>query len=447
VKVLFVLPEYGDSFRGGIATFYRNVIPALAKNGCEIDVCLAGPGQDRSALASTAATVIPMDPGSVKEAAFHLRHLAPMPELQQILARAFAAWKSCEYGRSYDVVEATDWGLLYVPWVIQESGPPVIVQLHGSNGQVSFRDPIEGNELEDLVTRTLEMALLGRADELQSGGRANAEEWAHLLCRPVHHIWPSCTPKEVIPASRTAGLEPDTFGLVVGRIQSWKGPGVLCRASTLLGDATPTIVWAGRDHPFRRLDRSLSGDLRKNYPGVWGRSIVPAEEMPPDEITAAQAAAKFVVVPSTWDTFNLTAAEAMGLGKVVICSEGAGAADLIKDGENGFTFPANDDVKLASLLNTVNQMSAADRAAIGIRARDTIRQKLAVGDNCAQRLYRYTQLRTSRRPARGSHPWLDSFFAPDALGAPLAFLNKVPLKQLIRHVGRRAGHRLLPGTR
>jgi hypothetical protein len=41
MKLLFVLPEYGTSLRGGIATFYNHLLPGLAQAGCTIDVCLA----------------------------------------------------------------------------------------------------------------------------------------------------------------------------------------------------------------------------------------------------------------------------------------------------------------------------------------------------------------------------------------------------------------------
>jgi glycosyltransferase involved in cell wall biosynthesis len=447
LKILFVLPEYGSTVRGGIATFYRHLVSALVCAGTQVDICVAEPIQGDRPPVQVGVKLLSIEAADVDRATSHLQHLAIFPELRATLARAFAAWEVCGHGSNYDVVEATDWGLLYVPWVIQHSGPPVVVQFHGSNGQVSFHDPFEGNELEDLVTRTLEMALLGRADELQSGGRINAEEWSHLLCRSVHHIWPACTAEEVSTALLPAGLEPGSFGLVVGRIQGWKGPKVLCQASALLADRAPRIIWVGRDHPFRRLDRSLSDELRKNFPDAWGRSITPVRELPFAEVAAVQAAAKFVVVPSTWDTFNLTAAEAMVRGKVVICSDGAGAADLIENGVNGFRFPANDATKLASLLINVDEMSAADRDAIGNRAKETISRELSTDRICALRLERYAQVGATGRSAHGAHPWLDSFFAASVPGAPLAFLDKLPLKQLIRYVGRRAGHRLLPGIR
>ena len=211
----------------------------------------------------------------------------------------------------------------------------VNVQLHGSDGQVDFYDPFEGAELAGLMCRILESALLGRADELQTTGPKNAESWGSLLCRPVHHIWPAW-PANSQPSAGQSGTQLNSYGVVVGRIQSWKGPDVLCRALALLGPSAPEIRWVGRDHPYRRLDQSLSVHLQNAYPEIWGKSLRPVGELSREKTSEEQAAAKFVVVPSIWDVCNQTAIEAMGAGKVVICSDGAGAAALIEHGTNGF---------------------------------------------------------------------------------------------------------------
>ena len=60
-----------------------------------------------------------------------------------------------EGGVGYDAVEVVDWGLLFVPWVT-EAAVPAVVQLHGSTGQIDFRDPSPGAALQGHVTRLLE---------------------------------------------------------------------------------------------------------------------------------------------------------------------------------------------------------------------------------------------------------------------------------------------------
>ena len=113
--------------------------------------------------------------------------------------------------------------------------------------------------------------------------------------------------------------------LVVGRIQTWKGPALLCEALRSLPETFPTVRWVGRDTATAPGGGSLSSHLASRYPDVWGRRIVAGGQRPFDEVQQAMASARVVIVPSSWDVFNLTAAEAMSAGRVVVCSSGAGA--------------------------------------------------------------------------------------------------------------------------
>lgn len=335
MKLLFVIPEYGESIRGGIATFYNHLIPGLRRAGCTVEVCLANEqGLSTDLRQQSNVRITSIDPALVEEARARLAQFAAFPELQRVLARSFAAFRRCKNG-DYDVVETTDWGLLYVPWVTVESAIPVVVQLHGSNGQVAYYDPREGRELSGLTTRLLEAALLGRADELQACSPANACDWFRLLGKDVHHIWPGWENSNLSSERCTPEVDASGRGIVVARIQKWKGPETLCQAIALLGDKAPQILWVGRDTAS---PRSVSAYLKRTFPSVWEKTILPIGEMSFESTAHLQATAKFAVVPSRWDTFSLSAVEAMWAKKVVICSEGAGASSLIRHGENGFRF-------------------------------------------------------------------------------------------------------------
>lgn len=268
MKLLFVLPEFGPNGRGGIATFYHHLIPGLVRAGCKVDICVSGPDLGEAVSDKKSCRIFVTDSALIKRNADQLSHLAPVPAVRSALATAFAAWERCDRGAGYDIVEVTDWGMLYAPWLASTSRPRVVVQLHGSNGQVDFYDPLEGAELAGLTTRLVEAALFGRADELQTTGPRNAESWTNLLDRPVHHIWPAWS-VELGRAQNPSARQSDQYGIAVGRIQSWKGPDVLCKAAALLGSSAPEIRWVGRDHPYRRLGQSFSEYLKKTYPTVW----------------------------------------------------------------------------------------------------------------------------------------------------------------------------------
>jgi glycosyltransferase involved in cell wall biosynthesis len=292
-----------------------------------------------------------------------------------------------------------------------------------------------------MINRLLEVALLGRADELQTNGQKNAEFWSNLLNRPVQHIWPVWSGSSEVGQSPPAKPS-DPYGIVAGRIQSYKGPEVLCQAMALLGPSAPEIRWVGKDFPYRRLDQSFSAYLKKAYPQVWEKSVKLIGELSHESTAALQAAAKFAVVPSLWDTFNLTAIEAMGLGKAVICSEGAGAAGLIDHGVNGFRCPAGDAASLAEQIAKVDAMPASQREAIGQRASETVRRELDADRIAALRLERFAGLLASPPARRGPHPWLENFFASSAKARPFAFLNEVPLREIVPHAATRIMRRI-----
>jgi glycosyltransferase involved in cell wall biosynthesis len=442
MRILFVVPEYGPDVRGGIATYYSQLLPAIVKAGVQVDVCVASEAPTGVPIhrRDNGIAVAFIAPDKLRTARDKLGHLAASPAVLHWLALAYAAWEACGRGNAYDVVETTDFALMFVPWLASGSGPPVVVQLHGSSGQVDYYDPILGYELSGLLARLLEAALLGRAEELQSYGAPNGREWSRLLGRHVEHIWPAWRPIETT-GQAPPGLDLKRCGIAIGRIQSWKGPEVLCRALALLGDRSTRILWVGHDNPYRSLDRSMSTHLGTVYPAVWGEKVIPVGEHPREVVAAMQREARFAVVPSNWDTFNLALVESMSASNVVICSDGAGAAELIEHGVNGFRFPAEDSRALADLIARASTMPDAERDAMGARGRATITDKLAVDTVVARRMDRYRTVKT-QGTRRQQSLWGDNIFAPMNVNSPFAFLNQLPLMQILRHAGRRTFHKV-----
>ena len=136
--------------------------------------------------------------------------------------------------------------------------------------------------------------------------------------------------------------EPGSRGLVVGRVQRWKGPEILCAALQRLGTRAPAVDWVGRDTAWGARESSTATHLSRAFPSVWGQRINHCLPEAPQEIARRQATALFNLVPSTWDVFNFTAVEAMASGRPTIVSTGAGASELIEDQVNGYLFAAGD---------------------------------------------------------------------------------------------------------
>lgn len=68
------------------------------------------------------------------------------------------------------------------------------------------------------------------------------------------------------------------------------------------------------------------------------------------ELDVAFTRARAVLLPSIMEGFGLAAIEGWLYGKPALVSRGAGVAELVKDGENGFTFEPGDDAELAKAM-------------------------------------------------------------------------------------------------
>jgi glycosyltransferase involved in cell wall biosynthesis len=81
-----------------------------------------------------------------------------------------------------------------------------------------------------------------------------------------------------------------------------------------------------------------------------------------------------LVLPSRSDTWGLVVNEAMAAGLPVLVSNACGCAPvLVHEGINGYTFPPDKPEELLAVLLSFAQMTAAEKAAMGMASRRIIR--------------------------------------------------------------------------
>ena len=187
----------------------------------------------------------------------------------------------------------------------------------------------------------------------------------------------------------------------------------------------------------------MSSWLKAGFEGIWGQTVVPIGILQPDRLQAKRRAAKAVLVPSTWDVFNLGAAEAMADGKVTVISTGAGAADLIIDGQNGFTFENGEAEDLARVVRLVEELSESDLTGIGQAASETVRERLDPIGLATERIRSYRELQLQPRP---DPRWLRESFVASSSDTPFVFLNGLPLRDLSLYVAERGVKKVLGRT-
>lgn len=429
-------------------TFYQALIPALQAQGVSvrlIEGSACHTAEDKILRSTNGVCVETLELNRVHRWHARLGQLAAVPGLRRHLAAAWAMWEQADFGENADIIEACDWGLLFVPPAL-DATRPLVVQCHGSIGQIAQHDPLAGEETQSVLTRLLEGTILAGVDTIQTLSSANAAYWQGESGRNVLMSRPAWTGLAVQPAQRLTNR-----GLVVGRVQRWKGPQDVCAAVDGLGDRSPQIDWVGRDTPWGYRDSSTATHLFSTYPGIWGKKIVHHAPISAEEVSRRQATALFNLVPSTWDVFNFTAVQAMASGRPTIVSTGAGASELIEDGFNGYTFPHGDAERLAAAIDRVLSDSPAHLADMGRAGQATIYSALDPATIAAQRLTAYRSTIDDFRAHAGASVLrsLDEICRPTngAAADNGSFLDQVPLRTLVRHVVGRLGSKAALSSR
>jgi glycosyltransferase involved in cell wall biosynthesis len=179
------------------------------------------------------------------------------------------------------------------------------------------------------------------------------------------------------PEARAAlGLPEEAFTcLVVGRINSWKGQGVLARAlaepalrergaiGLVAGDA-----WPGEERYERELE-ALRADL-----GLGDRLRLLGFR---DDLDALYGAADVVCVPSTRpEPLGLVAMEAAAAAKCVVASDTGGLPEILRDGETGRLVAPGSPAALAAALDELAG-DPARRRALGAAAAEDVRARFS----------------------------------------------------------------------
>jgi glycosyltransferase involved in cell wall biosynthesis len=149
------------------------------------------------------------------------------------------------------------------------------------------------------------------------------------------------------PAELPSDLPPG-FLLFVGRLRIRKGVEVLLAALDLLRQqdgAAPMLVIAG-DGEHRVALEATAARL-----GLDGTSVRFLGRADAARVRALLAAARALVVPSTYEGMPLVVLEAMAAGLPVVASRVSGIPEVVLDGETGWLVPPEDPQALAMALH------------------------------------------------------------------------------------------------
>jgi glycosyltransferase involved in cell wall biosynthesis len=160
--------------------------------------------------------------------------------------------------------------------------------------------------------------------------------------------------------------------MLPGRLTRWKGQEVLIAALARMARRDAVGVLVGAEQGRRRYARgleTLAGRL-----GVEVRLVGDCDDMP-----AALLLADAVVNASTDpEAFGRVVIEAQAMARPVIATDHGGAVETVEHGATGWRVPPGDADALAAALDHVLAMSPDRAAALGARARASVRANYTV---------------------------------------------------------------------
>jgi type III pantothenate kinase len=135
--------------------------------------------------------------------------------------------------------------------------------------------------------------------------------------------------------------------------------------------STPALlVVVGPDMPGHPWDEGPRARALVAEPALAGRVVLFGASHDPAPLYRA---ADFAVVPSHWESFGISAAEAMSTGLAVVASAVGGLLDYVVDGENGWFVAPKDPAGLAAAIDSVAR-DAALRRRLGAAARERMQR-------------------------------------------------------------------------
>jgi len=140
--------------------------------------------------------------------------------------------------------------------------------------------------------------------------------------------------------------------LYFGRLSSEKGIDVLLKALSKL-DKKYILKIAGTGPDEVHL-KKITEDLKLT------QQVEFLGHLSGDEITEVVARSRAIIIPSVWlENMPFSLLESLAFGKVVIVSNIGGLAELIKDGVNGFSYPAHDSNVLAQKIADLDKIDGS----------------------------------------------------------------------------------------
>lgn len=368
--IALVSREYPPFYGGGIGTYARWIVPALASHGIRVHVITEAhdrthPRVECDGNITVHRIPIGMGKGGWPNAALRFsiqaaRQIASLYRSGRVQVAEFA---ECEAAGIATLVS-------------NPCRPPTVVQLHTPSEQLFV--------LRSLSTRSVdiphriyfesERLAMHLADEILAPSRFIAD-WARNQYQFPRN--PKVIPYATGPLPELTETRHPSNDLAIfyaGRIEPRKGVESLILAMNEVSRAFPSTILrlAGADTSGAPDGGSMRAYLQSLIEPHAENNIRFLGRLDRDELKREYARASLCVVPSLWENFPNTCIESMSHARAVLVSDQGGMQEMVGETRAGCTFTAGDPDDLACKIKLMLAESAQSLAERGCIARERI---------------------------------------------------------------------------
>jgi glycosyltransferase involved in cell wall biosynthesis len=355
MKICFVTIDYhSQQGGGGIGSYLYTLSNELVNNGHSVSIICGGKGKNPEYENINGTKIHRVRLGNVHY------YLSKLPLVNGVLTLpvrelewSYVFWKKVKEinkQERFDLIESCETGNFIstlfphkCPWIIRAHGATYSFKKYSG----------EHIGLSEKIDRLLQRYCMKHATALSAPSRFQAGEieaeikgaqTVEVIPNPVDHMFFNLREYR----AEKSAPKPKKKILYTGRIELRKGALVLLKAMehVIKEDEGVELIIAGGHHvsiPQKMIDKALdSGGLREHV-----KLLGHVERYQTIDLYNE---CDIFAVPSYYETFCISAAEAMACAKPVVGTSGTALPELVENGVTGLLVPLGDDRALADAL-------------------------------------------------------------------------------------------------
>ncbi|QPK79396.1 D-inositol-3-phosphate glycosyltransferase [Corynebacterium lizhenjunii] len=371
------LEQAGSGDAGGMNVYVLNTARHLARRGVEVDIFTRAtrPSQGEIVAVEEGLRVINIVAGP-----YEGLDKEDLPTQLAAFTGGIVNFARC-FGLDYDVIHSHYWLSGQVGWLLRDLWEAPLVHTAHTLAAVKNAHRTQGDTPESEARRICEQQIVDNADllvvntvqetrDLVEHYDAAAERIVVVSPGADVELFTPGTDRNTERSRRELGIPLHTKVVAfVGRLQKFKGPEVLIRATAELMRRDPhrdlrVIMCGGPSgaHATPETYQLLAREL-----GVE-RVVRFLSPRPPEELVSVYRAADVVAVPSYNESFGLVAMEAQATGTPVVAAAVGGLPTVVDAGETGLLVHSHEPEAwadaLAQLLDDDERRIAMGEAAV-----------------------------------------------------------------------------------